>query len=344
MSDGSRLGIVVWLLAGSLAMGHAHAADPEVIAAGERSGPLPAVAEGDADAEVDAFLEPWRRVRIARLIPDRGRACLPAALGLPATAVRRELAADLETMAQSPLGAWLIAQATARRVLVCQDPNTRLAAYYRGQMRLIGVLARLPGPAKVMYLAHELAHVPQHPQFANDRRFGPRAMLLIHRLREATAEAMATRVLWQLRARAARAPWDYKLRSGYGDIAAAFARAIDGAHGEGAELRAMRAAFDQWFERPRRLHQYDGHMLDHLERIVRDSRGLGQPSRPLTDGFLRGIGGHAGTTFLPAGTGRPLTDAYYAGGLSAANAARLDAVLERVPPLTAGREDSARAR
>jgi hypothetical protein len=207
-------------------------------------------------------------------------------------------------------------------------------------MRLVGVLARLSKPAKIVFLAHELAHVPQHPQFANDRRFGPRAMLLIHRVREATAEAVATRVLWQLHERGDHDPWRDKLRGGYADIAHAFASAMGHGHGEPAELLATRAALDQWFERPQRRHQYDDHMLDHLERIARDHRGLSPPTRSLSDDFLRGIGWHAGTTFLAAASGRPLTDDDYAGDLSADNAARLDALLSRVSsPVARGASD-----
>jgi hypothetical protein len=153
-------------------------------------------------------------------------------------------------------------------------------------------------------------------------------MLLMHRVREAAAEAIATRVLWQLRERAYPEFWDYKLQGAYGDIARAFAQAIGGRDGEAAELRAARAAFDQWFESPGRLRQYDDHMLDHLERTLRARPGPAVPRRFLTDAFLRGIGAHAGATLLPAGTGRLLTDFHYAGRLSSDNAVRLNAVLK----------------
>ena len=93
------------------------------------------------------------------------------------------------------------------------------------------------------------SRTPQHPRYSNDLRFGPEAMLVMHRMREATAEAVATRVLWQLRVRGYSEPWEHKLGSAYGDIAQAFAQAMAGA-GDLAELRATRAAFDQWFGRP----------------------------------------------------------------------------------------------
>ena len=333
MLDALRPHTLAWLLAGVLAAASGPAVDLQAAAAATEPGSQTAPAAGQGTpADVDAFLEPWRRVRVAHLIPDHAQTCVPVATRLPVTPAQRELATSLDLVAKTPLGAWLIGQASSRKVLICHDPNTPLAAYYRSQVRLIGVLTRLPDPAKIMFLAHELAHVLQHPEFSNDRRFGPAAMLLMHRMREAAAEALATRVLWQLRARGYEEFWDYKLRSAYGDIAHAFAGVIGDRGGERAELRATRAAFDQWFERAERVRQYDDHMLNHLERTLGDHRRLSVHSRSLTDEFLRGIGWHAGATFLPAGTGLRLTDPYYAGGLSPDNAARLEAILELTPP------------
>jgi Putative metallopeptidase family (DUF6782) len=287
--------------------------------------PEPPTARGVS--EVDAFLGTRRSTRIAQIIPDHARACLPPGGGFRTTEAQQGIAGVADVVAQSPLGAWLLDQAAARLVLICQDPNTELAAYYRAQMRLIGLFDRLPDPARIMFLAHELAHVPQHPRYSNDLRFGPEAVLVMHRMREATAEAVATRVLWQLRVRGRTEPWRYKLESAYGDIAQAFARAMDGG-GEVAELRATRAAFDQWFGRPGRVHSYDARILAHIARGRRPS--LARPTRDLTEEFVRGIGWYGGANFLPPGAPPVLSDPYYARGLSPANAAQLDELLGRV--------------
>jgi hypothetical protein len=181
--------------------------------------------------------------------------------------------------------------------------------------------------ANALFLAHELAHVVQHPGYSNNRSFPVHDLVLMHRMREATAEAIATRVLWQMRARGRSEPWEAKLRTGYRDILRAFASAMASAPAGGdaaaRELRATRAAFERWFAWPERLRQYDDHMLDHVERIARDRQGMNPPQRKLTDDFLRGMTRYAGETFLDAGAGRPLTDPHYRSGLSAANAARL---------------------
>lgn len=325
--SGLRIALLAVAICGLLTIGDekASGAGRELEGTGDPQPERPS-AKGHDVSEVDAFLGTYRSTRIAQVIPDHARACLPSSGGSRATEAQRGIAAVAEVVAESPLGAWLLDEAAARLVLICQDPNTDLAAYYRAQMRLIGLFDRLADPARIMFLAHELAHVPQHPRFSNDLRFGPEAVLVMHRMREAAAEAVATRVLWQLRVRGRTEPWQYKLASAYGDIAHAFARAIDGS-GQPAELRATRAAFDQWFAAPLRLQQYDSHMLDHVERIAQDRLGLIPPQRRLSEAFLAGIAWYAGASFLSAGGTRPLTGAHYRAGLSSDAAARLAQVL-----------------
>jgi hypothetical protein len=325
---GLRRFLCAWVLSSLLAGGAGGAVYAQP--GGDRAGTLEpgsAIAPRPDGSQVDAFLGLWRSARIAQVIPDHARVCLPSAGGSLSTDEQRAIGTGVTILAESPLGAWLIGEAAAHVVLICHDPNTELAGYYRAPMRLIGLFRQLPEPARIMFLAHELAHVPQHPRFSNDLGFGARAVLVVHRIREAAAEAVATRVLWQLRARGHVAPWQHKLASAYGDIALAFAEAMDGA-GEAAELRATRAAFDQWFARPGRVHSYDARMLGFIAQ-AEDRARLEHPTRRLSDAFLRDIGWYGGDTFLPPGEGPPLTDAYYARGLSPANAARLEAILAR---------------
>lgn len=327
--SGLRIALVAVAVCGMLATADEEASGTGAGLEGSGGlGPGHGVDKGRDVSEVDAFLGARRSTRIAQVIPDHAHACLPSGGGSRTTDAQRRIAAVADIIAESPLGAWLLDEAAARLVLICQDPNTDLAAYYRAQMRLIGLFERLADPARIMFLAHELAHVPQHPRFSNDLRFGPEAVLVVHRMREGTAEAVATRVLWQLRARGLTEPWQYKLASSYGDIARAFERAMD-EHGAPAELRATRAAFDQWFGRSGRVHSYDARILAHMARVGARRPGLVRRTRHLNEAFLRGIGWHGGATFLPAGESPVLSDPYYSGGLSPGNAAQLQALLER---------------
>ena len=326
--SGLRVVLLAVAICGVLAIGERAASGAGAESDGSDS-PQPErpTARGRDVSEVDAFLGTRRSTRIAQIIPDHAHACLPSGGGSRTTDTQRSIAAVTGVVAESPLGAWLLAEAAGRLVLICQDPNTDLAAYYRSQMRLIGLFDRLADPARIMFLAHELAHVPQHPRYSNDLRFGPEAMLVLHRMREAAAEAVATRVLWQLRVRGLGEPWQYKLASAYGDIAQAFARAMHGS-GELAELRATRAAFDQWFGRSGRVHSYDARILAHIARGGRPS--LARPTRHLTEEFVLGIGSYGGVNFLSAVASPVLADPYYARGLSPDNAAQLDELLEQV--------------
>ena len=326
---GLPLSLLAFALCGVLAIGHCKAAAAETGPGPSGSPELGHRPDSGSDvSEVDAFLGARRSTRIAQVIPDHARACVPSGRWSWRTEAQHRIAAVADVLAESPLGAWLLDEAAGRLVVICQDPNTDLAAYYRAQMRLIGLFERLADPARIMFLAHELAHVPQHPRFSNDLRFGPEAMLVMHRMREATAEAVATRVLWQLRARGRVEPWEYKLGSAYGDIARAFERAMHG-RGERAELRATRAAFDQWFGQPGRVHSYDARILAHIAGLGARRPGLMHPTRQLTEDFLRGIGRYGGATFLPSGNRPLLTDPYYTGGYSDGNAAQLQALLQR---------------
>jgi hypothetical protein len=281
-------------------------------------------------------LEPGRVVQIRRIIADPDQACLAAGAAAGTAAAQIAIDRAVGAIEASPLGAWLLRQARARRVLICLDPTTGLAAYYRAEIRLIGIQTGLAAAAKAVFLAHELAHVLQHPGYSNNRSFPVHDLVLIHRMREATAEAIATRVLWQMRARGRSEPWEAKLKTGYRDIAHAFASTMAGATvgGDAAaqELRATRSAFERWFAWSERLRQYDDHLLDHVERIARDRRGVIPPQRALTDDFLRGITRYAGETFLDTDMERPLTGPHYRSGLSAENAARLARIEDASEP------------
>ena len=244
------------------------------------------------------------------------------------TAAQIKLKNAILSVRQSDIGAWLIEVAANRDVVVCVDHDTELEAHYRSYLRLLGLNSRLDAAGMVAFLAHELAHVPQHPRFSNNRRFSPFDMMLLQRVREAAAEAIATRVLWQLREGGDDAAWQAKLRTAYHDIVRSFEIGINKVSGPSAEREATRFAFFRWFDANWRLKTYDNLMISTLARIATDSIGIVPATRQLSDSFLRGVAQYGRESFLKVGDGNILIERFRHHGLSPQAHAELKAAIE----------------
>lgn len=286
------------------------------------SGPQAALAQGILPAG------PKRSRRIRHHVENAEAACLPATAEAPATRQQREIAALIRELRRSALAVELLRIAAGRGVIVCLDADTPLLAYYYSGLRLIGLRQSLSRADRLIYLSHELAHVPQHPTFSDNRYFPPEDLLLLRRVREAAAEATATQIAWQLDKAGVTGVWKAKRAGVYGDLAAAFESALDRHPGEAAELWAARAAFDYWFAKAWRLDTYDRMTVDHLARIATDNVGLVTPSLRLSHAMLAGIGRQGRDNFLTETGGPRLTDPFYRGTLSPANSRDLKAVVE----------------
>jgi len=249
-------------------------------------------------------------------------------LASPGASTRRaELSRLFEIIGISATGRAVLARARRHGVHVCIDSETDLLAYYFAGRHMAGVRATLSQGGKIAFLAHELAHVPQHPTFSDNRYYPPADLILLRRVREAAAEAISIRIAWELRAGGEGAAWDAKLASAYADMARRFATAADtgggagGAAGGGAGLLGpTRAAFDRWFEAPWRRNAYDQMTLAHLARISEDRLGLVPPRYALSHDFLAAIAWIEGRNFLTETGTRPLTGPAYGGRLSEGNA------------------------
>ncbi len=274
-------------------------------------------------------LEPGRLERILHRVADAPDACLRAGSVDRRSARKAELSRLFETLAKSHLARTLMQRAGWHGVYVCVDPATGLLGYYLAGLRLIGLNPRLSEGQKIAFLAHELSHVPQHDTYSDNRYFPAGDLILLRRVREAAAEALATRIVWQLRAAGYPAAWNEKAADRfYGDIARAFAAARQAIPTAFGELIATRAAFDRWFAVPDRLDLYDRMTVDHLQRISGDHMGLVSPRKALSHAFLSGIAQLGDGDPLFSTMGRRLTDEYYRGQISIRNAARLECILE----------------
>jgi hypothetical protein len=236
-----------------------------------------------------------------------------------ASAGRAELSRLFGIIGASATGRAVLERARRRGVHVCIDRETDLLAYYFAGRRIAGVKAALPQGGKIAFLAHELAHVPQHPAYSDNRYYPPADLILLRRVREAAAEAVAIRIAWELREGGYEAAWNAKLTTAYADMARAFARAAD-AGGRANLRRPTRAAFDLWFEAPWRRNAYDRMTLAHLARISQDRLGLVPPREALSHDFLAAINRAEGRDFLAETGTRPLTGPAYGGGMSDDNA------------------------
>ena len=243
-----------------------------------------------------------------------------------ADAGRAELSRLFEIIGTSTTGRAVLARARRHGVHVCIDSETDLLAYYFADRHMAGVRAALPQGGKIAFLTHELAHVPQHPTYSDNRYYPPADLILLRRVREAAAEAIAIRIAWELREGGEGAAWDAKLASAYADMARRFAAAANagGAAGGAADLLGpTRAAFDRWFEAPWRRNTYDRMTLAHLARISQDRLGLVPPRYALRHDFLTAIAWIAGRNFLIETGTRPLIDPAYGGRMSDGNARSL---------------------
>ena len=245
-------------------------------------------------------------------------------LASPGASTRRaELSRLFEIIGISATGRAVLARARRHGVHVCIDSETDLLAYYFAGRHMAGVRATLSQGGKIAFLAHELAHVPQHPTYSDNRYYPPADLILLRRVREAAAEAISIRIAWELRAGGEGAAWDAKLASAYADMARRFATAADtggGAGGGAGLLGPTRAAFDRWFEAPWRRNAYDQMTLAHLARISEDRLGLVPPRYALSHDFLAAIAWIEGRNFLTETGTRPLTGPAYGGRLSEGNA------------------------
>lgn len=270
-----------------------------------------------------------RLERIVGRVAEAADSCLRAGTINRRGTHRAELSRLFEIISGSALGRELVARAGREDVYVCVDRDTPLLGYYRAGMRLIGLNPGLSEGQKIVFLAHELAHVPQHDVYSDNRLFPPHDLVLLRRVREATAEAVATRIAWQLRQGGYDTAWrEKKADRFYGDIVRAFADELGRNPRQYNELAAARAAFDQWFAVTRRLDLYDRMTVDHLRRISGDHMGLVSPRRELTHWFLIGIARLDYRTPLFETDGQRLTDIRYRGKLSVRNAGFVECLLD----------------
>lgn len=291
-------------------------------------GGLHASLVGEAGYSNPAPVDP-RLEMIRRYVSNPSDVCLEAGAYDRSTEQKAGLTRLFSILARSAVALDLLRQARTRDVYVCLDNGTPLLAFYYADARIVGLRAQLSEGRRVVFLAHELAHVVQHPTYSDDRGFAPTEMLLLRRIREAAAEAAATRVVWQLRKRGYPLPWYEKKATVYGDIAGAFEGAVRRDPSPDGEVQATRIAFDQWFAAPWRLGVYDRMTIERVRRILTEAAGAGPSDRELTYDLVQGIAWLDGRNYMAETEGMALDDPLYRGSLPRMGADLLEHALGR---------------
>jgi len=134
-------------------------------------------------------------------------------------------------------------------------------------------------------IVHESQHLKQHLSGVGnpDRILSEKEYILFYRASEADAQALCTHVTWKLKEAGDAGPWEAAKFVGYGDICDAYEKAVtDGAD----DAKALRAAFDAWFDNPARLAGYNKSTAESMIPFLKKGReevfkGHGLTENPL---------------------------------------------------------------
>lgn len=173
----------------------------------------------------------------------------------------------ISRMAQSETGRALLDTAAEYGVRVALKDNHIYYGDFDRETKKVTIEGKSSDGALIEILAHELRHGWQDRHgFDSSFELPPSDNVIINRLIEADAEAVANQVAWELKEQGYNKPWLHAIRNkSYQDVAQAYRKEAEADPDAVRDGRALRAAFDQWFKKPTRRHGYDDMMLDVLE-------------------------------------------------------------------------------
>jgi hypothetical protein len=159
-------------------------------------------------------------------------------------------------------------------------------------------------------IVHESQHLKQHLSGVGnpDRVLDEKEYILFYRASEADAQALCTHVTWKLKEAGDTGPWEAAKFVGYGDICDAYEKAVtDGAD----DTKALRTAFDAWFDKPERLAGYNKSTVDSMIPFLKKGReevfkDHGLVEKPLDATWIDKLDKAAYTPYLKACAERDL--------------------------------------
>ncbi len=249
----------------------------------------------------------------------------------------RRLRAAIDLLDKIPDGRALLKAAETAGVMVISDLSEEVLGYYAAdsEPKLVGISDTGTLEEQVASLAHELFHVWQdHSGEWLRVNLAPENEVLVQRMLEAAAEAMAVHVCFELKEASHDGPWkSYRSKQArrdapYADLAEAYEmrrRRSRGAE-EMRPLKAIRAAFDQWFALPERRAAYDSKIVRMMERYqYAYVAAAGCPRVEPDSAWLSDIGVLPDGRNFIEGTGRlALVNDWYRSGMRDDLARRLD--------------------
>lgn len=260
---------------------------------------------------------------------DPMQSCLTIGRRASDTPERKHLSKLLELISKSQAGRQLLWWTGARGTLVCLVPDIPEYALYLSGRALIVINEDIGLGRQLAFLAHELAHAPQHPMFSDNRYFPIEDQILLRRAREAAAEAWASVVAWELKEQGFEAAWMDKAETGYRSILMAFKDAMKLHDGKkDAIWRGAAAAYAAWFQSRPLLGSYDEQSVNNIQRISGDWMGLVPPRQWVTHEFLSLLGWNGQLNFLDLGTNGPLDGPFYRRPMAEHRQERLSNILD----------------
>ena len=130
---------------------------------------------------------------------------------------------------------------------------------YFGNMALINLVKAL----------RDIYHEKRHGSF--DFLFGPEAILMLERVRAADCDVLATLVAWELRSEGHTDIWRHCIGSENGDIAMAFSSHLERDPSSQFNGKALKAAFQSWYDCEDRISNCDHQTLEYMDDIMETS-------------------------------------------------------------------------
>ncbi len=151
------------------------------------------------------------------------------------------------------------------RMIVLHDNGLDPAALARSQHFRNGLLVSM------IRALRDVWHEKRHGGF--DEEYDVESILLLERVRAADCDVIAVLAGWELRGEGHGDLWRHLIGSGEGDIALVFSGYLERDPSALFSLRAMHAAFRQWFQDEARVNACDHETLEYMDSVLKYAEG-----------------------------------------------------------------------